>query len=173
MPEAEKKALRLEQELTATKSKLQQIDEEKNKTLYDQARDQAYQEIDQEISGALKAMGKAPTPRMIARIAETMLASLSDETKPRIDGKRAVEETLSEFQKDLGEYLDSLEPEELMRVLPKKKLDALRRAQVDEVLSQSPIKSKKRETDEPQTQSKKQKNMTTDDYFKHLERRLG
>lgn len=173
MPEAEKKAMKLEQELQAEREARKAEHEERNKEAYEIATKEAYQEIDQEISEALKAMGKTPTPRMIARIAETMLASLVDETKPRMAGKQAAEHTLSEFTKDFQEYLGGLPPEELRKMLPKKTLDAFRKAEVDEVLSQSPQRNRPKLADDDTPAPKKTKNMTTDDWFKQMERRLG
>lgn len=174
LPEPEKKARKLEAELNAEREARKREHEEQNKALYEQAQQQAYQEIDQEISDALKAIGKKPTPRMIARIAETMLASLADESKPRIDGKSAVSHTLSEFIQDFAEYLQGADPEELRKMLPKKTLDAFRKAELDEAMSQVPQRNRqKSESDDAPKRNQKPRNMTTDEWFKHMERRLG
>jgi hypothetical protein len=109
---------------------------------------------------------------MIARIAETMLASLVDETKPRMAASDALKKTVSDLDMDLDDYLANMPVEKLIAKLPKKLRDELRRSEVDQVMSQAPQKARMKAAEDTGP-IKSRKSMSTDDFFKNLERRLG
>lgn len=156
-----------------------------------QAEAQALREIDDEIGEALKSSGKKPTPRMIARITETLIAhherqlealrqefgeEIPDDAYSRVQrlpAAEAVKRVHREYLGDVAEFLSGMSPEELRQALPKSILDALRQSEVDAVLAQDPVGSRKPRAEATPRQDRRQgQRMSTDDYFAKLEQRL-
>lgn len=151
----------------------------------------AAKEIDEEIGAALKAMGRKPTPRLIARVAETLIADherqlaalqaefgeqLPDDAYARLKrmpADRAVSRVHTEYVSDVVEYLCSLPIAEARKLLPKDFLDGLREADVSQILSQDPTGSRKPRSGEPAKQKEKVKRMTSDEFFKQKEKQWG
>lgn len=77
----------------------------------------AVETIDSEIFDALKEAGLKATPRTVARLAEQMLASL-DEQGNRISGKDALKRARGDYQADLSELVDSLDPKQIAELFP-------------------------------------------------------
>lgn len=134
------------------------------------ARNQAVQEIDTEIGEALQSLGRRPTPRLVARIAEQMLASLSSQDGKRMPANEAMKRVLSEYQQDHAEYFNELSVEEALKVLPKKLLDGIRKAQVEAITSPLHGKTAKKTDSVPITKNKRR--MTSDDWFSSMEKKL-
>jgi len=162
----------LKQQLADKEAAEKSFKEQQEQTQLAQLQQQAAEEIDNELSEVIKAAGVRPTPRMIARIAETMLASLVDETKPRMAAGDALKKTVSEMELELDDYLANMPVEKLIAKLPKKLRDELRRSEVDQVMSQAPQKARMKAAEDTGP-IKSRKSMSTDDFFKNLERRLG
>jgi hypothetical protein len=156
-----------------------------------QAEAQALREIDDEIGDALKSSGKKPTPRMIARITETLIAhherqleglrqQFGDEIPEeaysrvqRLPASEAVKRVHREYLGDVAEFLSGMSAAELKQALPREILDALRQAEVDAVLSQDPVGSRKARTEPaPRSSQRASKRMSTDDYFAKLEEKI-
>ena len=183
--EAEEKAKRLEADLEKTKRA-----EKEQRRQQEEAK--AVQEIDDEIGQALKAMGRKPTPRLIARVAESLIADYEAKLEPlhrqygdeipddvlgrlsRMPADAAVKRVQQEYMQDIAEFLGSLSIEDAKKYLPKQMLDGLRQAEVNAVLSQDPTGSRKpRNTDAAPRKSEKVKRMSSDSFFKNMDKKWG
>lgn len=172
LSDSEKAKLQAETERDELKRKLEELEKTDRERHEEAERAQAMQQIDEDITAALAKLGRKPTPRFIARMAETMLAHLEgDGDAPEMsDVLTSVDR---EYWSDMSEILESTPVDELRKRLPKKVLDALRKANVDEVLSQDPMRSRKIQDTEPSPARPKHKRMSTDDYFKNIEKKFG
>lgn len=138
----------------------------------------AVTKIDVEIGEVLKAAGKKATPRVVARIAEQILADL--ETKEKRAGqspltaKQAYDKTVREIHQDVAEYLANTSATELKKILPKPLLDALRQANVEEALAQDPFRSGARPTTSAERSSRRTpQKLGTDDWFARKEKQFA
>jgi hypothetical protein len=172
LPDGERRARQLEKELEKERNEKKKLFEEATAKEKQALMDQAFQEVDTEIGAALKAMGRKPTPRLVARIAETMLAHLEAKNE-HMPANDALVRSLDEVKSDSVEFLKTLPAEELRQLLPKETLEALRKADVQAVMSQDPLRSRQREKTPPSKANGKSRPMSSDDYFKKLEERLG
>lgn len=166
--EAEKRAEELEY-----KEKLREAETAaEKKRVADQQQEmltlQAVQEIDHEISEALKATGVKPTPKIIQNMAEVMIAHLEARDGKKIEASKAYEKTTSEIFEFLGELLPQMKAEDIIAKLPKSALDAIRKGLLDKVTSQSPVR-KTSSHGSPSSSSKKIAKTSTDDFFNKLE----
>lgn len=190
---AERRAMELERELNERKAR----DEEREKSAKEREREerdsQAAQEIDEEIGAALKAMGRRPTPRLIARVAETLIAEHERQIAPliakfgdvekipehaylalkRLPASEAVSRVHKEYLSDITEFLGEMPIDEVAKLLPKKLLDGLREREVKAVLSQDPAGSRKIVRSEPQPARGAPKRMTSEEFFKQKEKKWG
>lgn len=187
---AEKRAMQAEWKAQELEERLKREEESKTSSRKAQAEAKALQEIDQEIGDALKAMNRKPTPLFIKRVAEHLLAqheaeeaALAEEYGDRIpdeawgrvkrlSASEAVSRTRKDIRLDITEELSNMSIEELKEVLPKPVLDALRKADVAQVLAQDPMGSRKprAEVQKPKVADKR---MSTETFFKQLETRMG
>lgn len=162
---AEKRAKELEEDLeNRTKSERENA---KNAAVA-----QAVKEIDEEIGEALKASGRKPTPRLIARLAESMLSHLERQDGQRPRAQDVLKNIDHEYMGDISEYLENMPVERLLEVLPQSVRDAIRKADVQRVRSQDPTKGSRRTLDDAPRQAKI-KRMTSDNYFKNLDKKFG
>lgn len=190
---AERRAIEAERERDELKSDKEKREEAERERVQRERDAQAAQEIDEEIGAALKAMGRRPTPRLIARVAETLIAEHERQIAPLIakygDSKRipdeayqalkrlpaseAVSRVHREYLSDISEYLGELPIDEVAKLLPKKLLDGLRERDVKAVLSQDPIGSRKivRKSDAPSRE--KPRRLSTEEWFKQKEKKWG
>lgn len=173
LPPEKKEAIEAKQRAEAAEAQLAERKKQDEERELETFKSQAAKEIDDEISEAIKGMGVRPTPRLIARVAETILASMVDETSPRMAAKDALPRTVADLESDLNEYLTNLPVDKLRGLLPKKTLDALRKAEVEQVMAQAPQKARQRAEREPVNPLKNQRSMSTDEFFNQLGRRLG
>lgn len=153
--------------------KLKEKEDIEQKYKMKEAREAAAKEIDTEISEALSTLGRKPTPRLVARIAETMLANLSAKGQ-RIKAKDALSRVQQDYSAEIGEYLSGLSEDEALKLLPKSLTDAIRKAQVQKVKSQDPMGTgfKTTKKSEPSKTTEKQK-IGTDEWLKKIETKLG
>lgn len=192
MSPAEKRAIAAEQKAKELEEKLSAREKAEKQQAARQAEAKAVQEIDQEIGAALKELGRRPTPRLVARIAESLIADFEASLEPlrarfgdnvpdeafgsvkRMSAGDAVKRVQQEYAKDIAEYLGSLGIEEARKILPKELLDGLRQHEVDAVLSQDPMRSRKTApTESPRVKREKAKRMSSDDFFKLKEKKWG
>ena len=186
------KTKRERDQLKSEREKAQEAEREKAQT---EARAKAAKEIDDEVTTALKALGRKPTPRLIARIAETLIAEHERQIAPlvrqygdldkipdsafqavkNLPASEAVGRVHKEYLSDIAEYLGALPIDEVEKLLPKQILDGLRQSQVQRVLSQDPMGSRKPRdpSSTPQTRQPAKKRMTTEEYFAQKLKQLG
>jgi hypothetical protein len=193
MPESEKRRILAEQERDELRAEREQRQKAETERRARQLEAQAVEEIDQEIGQAVQAMGRRPTPRIIARVTETLIADyerqiadlqtqygdqVPDEaftSLRKLPADQAVKRVHQEYLADVAEYLASMPVEEAIAVLSKANptfLDAIRSHEVKRVLSQDPIGSRKPRAEEPRRDRPK-KRMSTDDMFENLDKQWG
>lgn len=109
------------EELRSFKNNQTQAQKKQQELQAAQAQEQEYahvtEQIDNEIFETLQSAGMKPTPRLIARMAEQMLASL-EEDGSRFSAKDAFSRVKNDYQADVSELLESLEPEQLAEMFP-------------------------------------------------------
>lgn len=171
LPEGERKARALEKQYKDLESRYSREKEQASQAERQRLEQQAIQEIDLEIADAVKATGRKPTPRLIARIAEHMLATL-DAKDARLSAKDAYSRTVQDFREDIAEYLRDMPAAEARKMLPKEFLDALRKDDVAMIASQAPRVAPKRPGDAPRRANGKER-MASDSYFQKLDKRFG
>lgn len=176
LPEAEKRAHVAEQRAKELEDKINEIAQTKERQEASVVEERAYQQIEADIIESVKSLGHdvKVTPRFIRRISEQMLASLeasgNDPNVKFMPAKVATERAFRGLKVDAQELLSLLPPEEVIKMLPQKIRDAVRRADVDQALSQMPRGVRKSEMgDDPKPRPSKFKRMSTDDYFDRLE----
>lgn len=168
----QKRVLELEQTLKEKEEAEKAAQAAKDAELREMYQQKAAEDIDLEMSETLKDLGKKPTPRLVARIAEYMLSTL--ETKgERMPAKRALERTLADMKADYAEYFADLPVEELKQMLSKQQLAALRRAEIDAVTSQAPSNARRAKPASEPVSKLASRRMSTDEAFKQLERKFG
>lgn len=167
----QRRVLELESQIKAREEQDAEAKTAKDKELQEIYGQKAAEDIDRELEETLKALGKKPTPRLVARIAEYMLSTL--ETKgERMPAKRALERTMADMKSDYAEYFADLSVEEVKAMLPKKTLDDLRRSDIEAVTSQAPSNARRKSTSEPVSKLASRR-MSSDEAFKQLERKFG
>lgn len=171
-PEA-RENLQLKSRLAAEEKDKAERTERETHLAHQRGVEHATQEIDGEVSSHFNSIGKKPTPRLLARMAEYMLASL-ERDGPRMSASDAYKQVVGEIPKDFTEFLGHLDPEEARKLLPKSLLEAWRRRDIDEAKAKDPFSGTRSAQDQPRGPSKSQnRRMTTDDFFSRLEKRLG
>jgi len=180
MSPEEKRIFEKEQSLTAREQQLKDYEDAKKEHDENLAKQQqealtykAIQEIDSDIGDVLRATGLKPTPRVVSRIAEIMLAHLDSEDGERLGAEKAFGIVRSEMSEEMSEYLAALPPEQLVQTLPKSVLDAIRKYDLDKVRGTNPLKkaqSSNRTSTAPS--AKDSRRMSTDDLFANLEKKL-
>jgi uncharacterized protein (UPF0147 family) len=168
----EQKELRAEKaEKARLKAELEKLNEEKTTKEQQALMARAYQEIDQEISSTLKELGRKPSPRLIRRIAEQMYANLQEEGAEPLPAKSAYQRAAKGIEQDLVEWIEHAPVEEVLKSIPKAKLDAIRRHFVEEV---RPVSSAPRQLDDDTpARPTKVKRMRSDQWFDKMDKKLG
>jgi hypothetical protein len=147
--------------------KLKEKEEDEQKSLREQLRSKATEEIDKEVSEYLQS-SKIKTPRLVARALETIQASLKT-NGTRIPLKDAWKIAEEDTVRDVEAYVRDMDPDELKKLLGKEKLKALREADLEAVRSNlSPQRATPKDSGETR---KKPKELSLDDYFKEKEKR--
>ena len=124
---------------------------------------QAADAIDREIADVLVSSNIQPSPRVIARMAEVMIASL-DGSGNRVSAKQALSHVQTDIQADLLDYAKSLPAEELVKVLPGDVVKALRQHFVNEVKARVPSKPSRTQSTKQRTEPKR--GLTADEMWK-------
>lgn len=190
-PEA-KRAIQAERERDQLKSDLEKRTEKERAQDHEKAQAKALREIDEEVHAAIKATGKKPTPLMIARISETLIAhyeaqvrkleaeygkEIPDDAFEKL-GKVDVSNVVARVRKGLDsesrDYIRQMTVAELREALSSEQQDGLREDEVRKVLAQDPVGSRKEPKREvEQVSRQKPKRMSSDEFFKQLEKKLG
>lgn len=131
----------------------------------------AFSEIDADITATLKDYGKKPTPRLVRRIAEEMLANLQDEDAKPLPAKSALARAKRGIEADLQEWISEASEDELIKAIPKEKLDVIRRHLISGL---QPASVRPRVvTDGESRSSGKKVRASSDAFFKNMEKKLG
>lgn len=126
---------------------------------------QAMQEIDVEIGDVLKQSGMKSSPKVVARIAELMLASL--EKGERMPAAKAFERTNADLKDEVTTMLGSLPPDKILAMFPKDTVDAIRKHFVSQVTAEKPFSVRRDAT--PSATKREAPVKSTDEFFKRLE----
>ena len=169
MSPTEKALAESERKRVEYENKLKTFEDEKKTHELKQAEQRYVQEIDAEISSVLRDRNEKPTPFLIKEIASHMLAHL-ESGGGMLSAKEALQMYDQHSEGLLAERLQKMSPESLSKILPKKILDGLRKADVDRVLAQDPYSSRNKTETEAIT-PKPKRLQSTDDFFSKLEKK--
>lgn len=172
LPEHEKELRSERSRRESVEKMLKERDEKEGQEKQQAILTKAYQEIDQDITSVLKDIGKKPTPRLVRRIAEEMLATLEIEDAQPLTAKDAYRKAKHGITQDVTEYLEHADVNDLIKILPKPMLDAIRQQFVDGVIPAS-IKPRQAARDDAPMRPGKKVRSTSDDFFNKLEKRIG
>lgn len=137
MTPEQKAAKKDKEELESFRRQQNEAKQQQEKQAQEAAYKQAMEEIDADIADALKASGLKPSPKVIARIAEQMLAQL--EVSGEIPKAASIlDDVRASTTSELQEYLGALPPEKLLEALPKEVADTLRKAFVQQAKAKVP-----------------------------------
>ena len=151
--------------------KLAERDQSDEQSRYQAISDQAYQDLDVEISEALNSVGKAASPRMALRIIEEIEARGLDEKGQRIPASKALEHAQASIRQDIQAYCEDLSPEEAFKVFPKSFLDRLMKARVDGVIDTRGQRRQAPQGTAPKAEAPK-KARSIDDAFEEISSKL-
>jgi len=142
------------QELEEYRRQAQEAKAKKEQEAQEAAYNRVVEEIDNDIAEAVKASGLKPSPRVIARIAEQMLANLeaNGEVPKASDILKDVTNTT---RKELSEFLEALPTEQLLSQLPKSVIDGLRKEFVRQTKANVPAKPTKVSKGESEAKTKR------------------
>lgn len=169
LPKEKKELITRQRELEKREREVNKYKEEQTSKEQQALYTQAAQEIDTEIGDVLKASGLQPSPRVVARVAEIMIAHL--EKGDRIHASKALERVDKDVFDEAIHYFDSLPIEKLVERLPKEFIKKLRKYDVSNVQTGKPFGGLASGTDAlPKPGGKKSK--STDEFFERLEKKL-
>lgn len=173
LPDAEKKRISAERERDEYRKQIEELTAKEQRQLQETVTQKAFEEIDTQIADALQSYKGKKTPRLVRRVAEAMYANLEKNQAPLASSK-ALEIAQKSLHEDLGEYLNIASVPDLIKMLSKEQISAIRKHFVQEAQAQSPFaRQPSARSTERETPSRARKKMTTDDYFKKIENRLG
>ena len=171
LPQSEKRARALEAENKELKSAQEKEREDAQKQQHDAIVHRAYEDLDTEISEALKASGiTKPTPRLALRIIDEIEARLNSKGR-KIPAGEAKDAAIKSIHQDIAEYLPLIPIADLRKLLPKQVLDALRRDDVEQVLGEKQAR-RIRLTGEQAPAAKQTKPVTVSNWFDKMEQKL-
>lgn len=161
------RARELEKKLKEKEQKEAEDKKKAEEKALEEARTKAHEDLDKEVGEALEKLGRKPTPRLVIRIIDEMIARLDSKEKD-IPASEAAEYALKGIYADISEYLPQLETEELVKVLPPEVIERIRKHQVEQVLGE---KSQRR-TKPSSSAQKTEKKVGVDDWFKNLDKKF-
>lgn len=169
-PEHERKMIEMERELQRYKQGEEETKKSQETQKQAQLRDTVFREVDDEIGAVLASAGVKPTPRLIARLAESMIANL-DANGERLPAAKAYEKTQQDLKDEVISILGSLPIEQAVSLLPKEMVTGFRKHLLSKVNENKPFSSSSTEESAPKGRRKTFK--STDDFFKNLEKRYS
>ncbi len=135
---------------------------------------QAVTELDIEIPAAIKAAGlEGINPRFIAAVADEMLSYLeAKDGRQKLTAADAVKAVRNRAEFEGKALLAKLPTDQLVKLLSDaKRMDDVRRYSVDQVMDSSPTRRSKT-TEQASTSQAKPKALTTEEYFKNLDKKF-
>jgi len=168
LPESEKRARAAEARATKLEHERESEKEEQKKHAYSLQVQKAHDELNADISEALKADGKKPTPRLVLRILDEIEAGINGGNR-KIPAAQAKEKAIAGIHRDIAEYLPQIAVEKLVQILPKEVLDRLRNYEVGQVLDG---KQQRRVRVSDDVVRKPKEPITVDQFYKHMEKKI-
>lgn len=164
---AEKRALALEQENKSLKQRQEEAERSRKEAEHQEHLKKASEDLDAEVHQALKGLGAKPTPRLAVRVVDEMIARL-ETGKEAVPASEASKRALAGIHQDIAEYLPTLPVEQLVKLLPKTTMDALRQYEVNRVIGE---KSQRRVSPRRDNAPKQQKPVGVDEWFSKIEQK--
>jgi hypothetical protein len=162
---AEKTAMAEKRRADQLAAQIEKIKADDERKRFEAESAKAQQEIDTEVSQALQKLGRKPTPRLVLRIADEMIARLQGQQP--VTAEIASQAAMQGIYQDIGEYLPQLDDETLLKVIPKEVQDRLRKYEVSRVMGEkSQVRVKPQNTREPP------KKFGIEEKFKEIEKRF-
>lgn len=169
MPEDKRRLIEKERDVTKREKELKKFEDEREQQRQQQLAHQVEQELDLEIGEVLKTKGLKPTPKVVARIAEVMIAAL--ESGQTIPAAKALERVDADVFDEAFHYLEQLPSEVLLSRLPKELLKKIRKAEMSQVQTGKPFGMSTSEQAPSQSRAKKVK--STDSFFERLDKKFS
>jgi hypothetical protein len=110
---------------------------------------------------------------LVSEVALTLLAHHHAKDGAKLSAKEALAKARRNLDAAVMERLETIEPAEARKLLPKRLVEALRKADVETAMAQDPWRSRQQRNDKEPTQAPKKKFITTDDFFSRLEKTFG
>ncbi len=176
-PEVERRAILAERRAQELEDRINKDKQSSEQRQAQELEQQAYVAVEKDMVEAIKGLGYdyKITPRFVRRVAEQVYASLEASDDPQaqpIPASVASKHAFEGMKSDASELLSILSPQEIMKMLPQKVRDALRKHDVDQVMSQMPMGIRQSQ-DKGERKSGKAKKMSTDDRFALLDKKFN
>ena len=177
LPDHEKKIRNLQKEKDALEKEKQEQETQRQTLERQRLEQQVGQQLEQEIVQAIQASKFKVSPRLVGRMAEVMDAYIT-KTKQRLPAAEALKIVRGDIPNDLNAYVDSLSDDELtgyIKSLPKRLMDAIRKGDVQTVLSQTSVSKGRDQSENPPAKKSKEsdRRMSTDNWFDKMEKRFA
>jgi hypothetical protein len=185
LPEADKKRLSAEKERDDYKKRFEEAELAAQQQYYQEVERKVTQDLDQEIASAIKDLiveegldpKKPVEPWFIKHVIDAMLAPLesSDQNEgERISAKKATQHAWKGMQNSVSSYLNSIPVGKALSILSPELRSAIRKADVGDAMTSFQEKIRSKQSLGPSNVGKKKDTkVSTDEFFKKLENRLG
>lgn len=146
LPESEKRAREAEKKLQAYEEQekaRKAEDEDRRKVAF---LERAHEEIDEQVAAALEKVGRKPSPRLVLRIVDDMIAGLGGDESGQWDADKAAHKAIQSVHQDIVEFLRDVPASELVKLLPEPVLKSIRQHEVNQVMgekSQTRVKAER------------------------------
>ena len=137
LPDYEKRRMAAERERDEAKAEIKRRDDQANKKGHQDALAAAAVDVDTEIASVLQQLGQKPTPYLVARIIDEMIAR-HDSDGGRIAAKDAHAKAQRRLDSEMSAYLNDLPDDQLVSRLTPQKIDSIRKHLLAQVGMQAP-----------------------------------
>jgi hypothetical protein len=158
---------KLSKELADARAKLAKIEKDKEEESFTKLQTSAAQELDNDITDALKNDKELPkTRKTIVRIADAMLWALEN-GYPDVRVQDVIPSVKAEIQAELNEFMADM-PEDMMeKWIGKKNIEKMRKSRVAKAKQPQILETKEVSKVAPK-EAKEEKRLSTADYFRNL-----
>lgn len=181
LPEADKGRIAAEQERDNYKQQFEQTQEIAKKERQAKLDRNAELAVDSEIGEAMRevvaAEGLDPArpvePWLFNRTLDLLLSDLeaSDGGNPRMTAKTAAKSVFKKMRNDTRSYLSSVPTKVAIELLPPELREAIRKADVGDAVSSMQTRIRDKRTGDGERSSKKETSISTNEFFKQLDKR--
>lgn len=168
----ENMTLKQRQELAEAERKAEQ--EAASAAQYNAVKSREAESIDNGVANAVREAGfKKPTPAIVRKVAQKMLAHHHANDGELLDPKAAMQQVLADMRDEAVEVFGGMPEEEYEKYLPKEFTEKLRKHFISQVQS-SPVTPRQRSSDATSSASSgKRVTSSTDTFFKLLDKKYG